>query len=76
MAGAAVRVTFRWCPVLLRFFSVAATTEALGSIRAVPLSEPLALVQAASAPAPAVPSPASRTERRLMLFIVWVSSVS
>lgn len=76
MAGAAVRVTFRWCPVLLRFFSVAATAEASGLIRAVPLPEPLAWVQAASAPAPAAPSPASRTERRLVLFIVWVSSVS
>jgi hypothetical protein len=74
MAGAAVRVSLCRRPVALRFMSAAVTAEAVGLTSASPPSEPL--LQAASAPAPTIPAPASRMERRLMPFMVLLSSVS
>jgi hypothetical protein len=68
MAGAAVRVSWCTLPVLGRFFSTRATSEPEGLRRAAVLPELTERLQPASAPAPAMPSPASRKERRLMLF--------
>lgn len=65
MAGASVRVIFCSLPVPTRFFSARVTWEPDGLTRAGVLPD---VLQAASAPAPAAPSPASRTERRLVLF--------
>ncbi|CAM5618296.1 hypothetical protein SALBM311S_12712 [Streptomyces alboniger] len=67
MPGAAVRSRRCTLPVLLRFLSVRATWEPEGLRREGLLSE-ASLLQAASRPVPAAPSPASRRERRLMLF--------
>src|SRR5690242_1323558 len=68
IAGDAVRVSFRCRPLLVRFFSAAATAGAVGLTRALPLPLPDPVLpepplQAARAPVPAAPSPASRTER-------------
>ncbi len=65
LACAAVRVSSCALPLFVRFLSAAATAGPEGLIRAGVLPEPL---QAANAPAPATLRPASRTERRFMLF--------
>ncbi len=64
IAGAAVRVQLRCRPLLVRFFSAAATAGAVGLTRESPLPDPVLPeppLQAARAPVPAAPSPASRT---------------